>query len=99
VANKLGSAKGTIKVTFSKEVARQLKTTAPVYVETSKSAFAPNDIALSSGQGIVFRVTDAARIVVTQETEPVQAAPRDRPARRTFRRLRGVAQRKAQQKA
>jgi hypothetical protein len=94
MANKLGKATGKITVTFSKEVARRLKTTAPVYVEASKSAFAPNDIPLSSGQGIVFRVTETARIVVTQETEPAQATPGGRPGRRTFRRLRPLSQRK-----
>src|SRR5262245_4911524 len=66
MANKLGNATGTITVAFSSEVARRLKTTAAVFVETSKSAFSPNNVQLSSGQGLVFRVTDAARIVVTQ---------------------------------
>ena len=92
MVNKLGSATGTSSVTFSKEVARRLKATAPVYVDASKSAFAPKDIQLSSGQGLVFRVTDAARIVVTQESEPVQAAARDRRDARTFRRLRPLSQ-------
>ena len=95
MANKLGSAAGTITVTFSKEVARRLKATPPVYVEASKSAFAPKDIALSSGQGVVFRVTEAARIVVTQVSEPGETARRDRAARRTFRRLRPIAPQKA----
>jgi hypothetical protein len=95
MANKLGTARGKITVTFSREVARRLKATAPVFVDASKGAFAPNDIAVSSGQGIVFRVTDAARIVVTQETDPVQAESRGRPTRRTFRRLRPLSQRKA----
>jgi hypothetical protein len=94
MANKLGKATGKITVTFSKEVARRLKATAPVYVDASKSAFSPNDIPLSSGQGLVFRVTDAARVVVTQETDPAQAAPSGRPVRRTFRRLRPLSQRK-----
>lgn len=95
LVNKLGSAVGTITVTFSREVARRLKATAPVYVDASKSTFTPKNIPLSSGQGVVFRVTEAARIVVTQESEPAEAAPRERSARRTFRRLRPIAQRKA----
>ena len=94
MANKLGKATGKITVAFSREVARRLKMTAPVFVETSKSAFAPNDVHLSSGQGLVFRVTDSARIVVTQETEVTQPARGDGPARRTFRRLRPLSQRK-----
>jgi hypothetical protein len=94
MANKLGTASGKITVAFSREVARRLKATAPVFVEASKSAFAPKDIQLSSGQGLVFRVTDAARIVVTQATEVAQPARGDRPARRTFRRLRPLSQRK-----
>jgi hypothetical protein len=90
MANKLGSATGTITVTFSKEVARRLKATAPVYVETSKSAFNPNNVQLSSGQGVVFRVTEVARIVVTQESEPPQAVAAARKRTRTFRRIRAV---------
>ena len=93
MVNKLGSATGTITVTFSKDVARNLKTTTPIYVDASKSTFAPNDIQLSSGQGLVFRVTEAARIVVTQESDPPETRARDRKATRTFRRLRGIQQR------
>jgi hypothetical protein len=91
MVNKLGSATGTITVTISKEVARNLKATGPIYVDTSKSAFAPNDIQLSSGQGLVFRVTEAARVVVAQESEPPQS--RDRKAARTFHRLRPILSR------
>jgi len=90
MVNKLGSATGTITVTLSKEVARSLKATAPIYVDASKSAFAPKDIQLASGQGLVFRVTEAARIVVAQESEPAAVVARDRKAARTFRRLRGI---------
>jgi hypothetical protein len=90
MVNKLGSATGTITVALSKEVARNLKATAPIYVDASKSAFAPKDIQLASGQGLLFRVTEAARIVVAQESEPARVAARDRKATRTFRRLRGT---------
>jgi hypothetical protein len=88
MVNKFGSATGTITVKLSKEVARNLKATAPIYVDASKSAFSPSDIQLSAGQGLVFRVTEAARVVVTQESEP--AEPRDRKSARTFHRLRPI---------
>src|SRR5262249_43913921 len=67
IVNTLGTAKGTATVTFSKAVAARLKATAPVYVDATKSAFTPADVQLSSGQGLVFRVKETARITVTQE--------------------------------
>jgi hypothetical protein len=77
-------------VTLSKEVARSLKATAPIYVDASKSSFDPKDIQLASGQGLAFRVTEAARIVVAQESEPSVMVARDRKTAWTFRRLRGI---------
>jgi hypothetical protein len=85
MANKAGSATGTIAVSFSKEVAARLKATAPVYVDVSKGAFATKEVHLSSGQGLVFRIKDAARIVVQQETEPPQPRARATRARRFYR--------------
>jgi len=85
MANKAGSATGTIAVSFSKEVAARLKATAPVYVDVSKGAFATKEVHLSSGQGLVFRIKDAARIVVQQETEPPQPRARATTARRFYR--------------
>jgi hypothetical protein len=70
LANTAGTATGTVTVTFSKEVARKIKATTPVFADVSKSAFTPKDLQVSSGQGLVFRVQDAARIVVTQQTDP-----------------------------
>jgi len=70
LANTAGTATGSVTVTFSKEVARKIKQTTPVFADVSKSAFTPKDLQVSSGQGLVFRVQDAARIVVTQQTDP-----------------------------
>jgi hypothetical protein len=70
LANTAGTATGSVTVTFSKEVARKIKATTPVFADVSKSAFTPKDLQVSSGQGLVFRVQDAARIVVTQQTDP-----------------------------
>ena len=95
MVNKAASATGTITVTLSKEVLRNLKATAPVYVDASKGAFAPKDVQLSSAQGLVFRVKDAARIVVTQESEPPKARARGHARARTFHRLRPILPRKA----
>jgi hypothetical protein len=68
--NTAGTATGTVSVSFSKEVAAKIKTTPPVFCDVSKSAFTPKDLHLSSGQGLVFRITDAARVVITQQTDP-----------------------------
>jgi len=85
--NKAGTAKGTVKVSFSKEVAARVKTTAPVYADVTKSAFTPKDLQISSGQGLVFRVKETARIVVTQQadTAPHARARGHAAARRIYR--------------
>jgi hypothetical protein len=70
LANTAGTATGSVTVTFSKEVARKIKQTTPVFADVSKSAFTPKDLQVSSGQGLVFRVQDAARVVVTQQADP-----------------------------
>jgi hypothetical protein len=85
MANKAGSATGTIAVSFSKEVAARVKSTVPIYVDVSKGAFATKDVTLSSGQGLVFRIKDAARIVVQQQSEPPQALAKATAARRFYR--------------
>jgi hypothetical protein len=73
-----------------------VKTTTPIFVDASKSAFAPKAIAISAGQGLVFRVKDAARIVVTQQTDPAPAATKDAggPTARRFYRVPPVKPRK-----
>ncbi len=82
LANTAGTAAGTVTVSFSKEVARAIKQTTPVFADVSKTAFTPQDLQVSSGQGLVFRVQDAARIVVTQKTEPTPQVREARPATR-----------------
>jgi hypothetical protein len=88
LANTAGTATGTVTVTFSKEVARKIKQTTPVFCDVSKSAFTPKDLQVSSGQGLVFRVQDAARVVVTQQTDPAsQTRDTGRPATRRIYRV------------
>jgi hypothetical protein len=88
LANTAGTATGSVTVSFSKEVARRLKQTTPVYVDVSKSAFTPKDLQVASGQGLVFRVQDAARVVVTQKTDPTpQVRDAGRPTTRRIYRV------------
>jgi hypothetical protein len=93
--NKAGTAKGTVKVSFSKEVAARVKSTAPVYADVTKSAFTPKDLQISSGQGLVFRVKETARIVVTQQADATpQARARGHAAARRIYRVPQVPPRK-----
>ena len=88
LANTAGTATGTVTVTFSKEVAARIKQTTPVFADVSKAAFTPKDLQVSSGQGLVFRVQDAARVVVTQQTDPTpQTRDTGRPATRRIWRV------------
>jgi hypothetical protein len=88
LANIAGTAAGTVTVTFSKDVAARIKQTPPVFADVSKSAFTPKDLQISSGQGLVFRVQDAARIVVTQKTDPEpKVSDAARPASRRIYRV------------
>ena len=51
-----------------------LRTVAPVYVDATRTAFKPAQIAVHAGQGLVFRMKGAPRVVV--EKQVPQAAPR-----------------------
>jgi hypothetical protein len=51
-----------------------LRTVAPVYVDATRTAFKPARIAVHAGQGVVFRMKGAPRVVI--EKRAPQAAPR-----------------------
>lgn len=77
--NRLGGAKGTIDVSFSRADAKRLGSLQPVIV-TLKGAFAPEAIKLVATQGLVFRVEAEARIVISR-----QGRRDPEPARGPFR--------------
>jgi hypothetical protein len=83
MANRLGEARGRIDVSFSREIAKALKTLETQYVETWTDRFEPAALRVASTQGIVFRVRDAARIVVEREGRPERERPRPAPRRIT----------------
>lgn len=72
MTNRLGSARGRIEVSFSRESARQVKTLEPIYVGTWRDRFDPATVAAASTQGIVFRIHDAARVVVERDAETMR---------------------------
>jgi len=76
--NRLGRARGMIEVSMPEAAFQSLADLEPIAVEATRDAFAPPDVKASSGQGIVFRVVDAARIVIEQTQDP----PDDEPRRR-----------------
>jgi hypothetical protein len=79
--NQAGKATGQVSVSLDQSALRKLAVLDAVYVKTSPDAFDPHELHVVSGQGIVFRVEGAARIVIEQ-VEP----PRDNdvPSKRRF---------------
>jgi hypothetical protein len=78
VRNVLGDARGSLSVTFSAERARSIAAQQAQHVEAFADRFEPNEVALASGQGLVFRIHEPARIVVRRERPRHEDGPRGR---------------------
>jgi hypothetical protein len=68
-----------------------LRAVAPASIEATRQGFQPGQVSVHAGQGVVFRVRGASRIVITRR--PAAAAPRraaapGAPARRIRRHVR-----------
>lgn len=68
IENKLGSAKGSVTVEFTKGDIKRLHELKPIMVTAGKS-FDPQSFKLVSTQGLVFRIETDARIVITRKEE------------------------------
>jgi hypothetical protein len=79
VANQHGSARGTIGVSFRPEDAKKLRTLKTLYVEVAGGRLDPAEIKITSTQGLVFRVSETARIVIERQPEPKTSGPRKPP--------------------
>ncbi|SFJ46150.1 hypothetical protein SAMN04515648_4164 [Phyllobacterium sp. CL33Tsu] len=66
IENKLGSAKGSVTVEFSKGDAKRLSELKPVMVTAGKK-FDPENFKLIATQGLVFRIETDARIVISRK--------------------------------
>ncbi|MGM9427950.1 hypothetical protein [Hydrogenophaga sp. MI9] len=78
--NSLSGAKGGIAVSFDEEIARRIRSLETVYVDVQGKKFSSGKIALASTQGLVFRVKDPSRIVITREKP--EPTPRGKPGLR-----------------
>jgi hypothetical protein len=67
LVNAAGTAKTDIEVTFTPEDAKRLKSVEPLHVDVASTAFALATIRVISSQGLVFRVKDQARVVITRQ--------------------------------
>lgn len=90
IENKLGSAKGSIDVRFTRADVKRLSKLKPVTVTVGKS-FDPGHFKLISTQGLALRIESDARIVITRQekraTRPARSnAHLEMPA--AFRRFR-----------
>jgi hypothetical protein len=65
IENKLGSAKGSAEVRFTRADVKRLSELKPVTVSVGKS-FDPEHFKLISTQGLVYRIETDARIVITR---------------------------------
>jgi len=79
IENKLGSAKGSVEVEFTKGDVKRLSELKPVMVTAGKS-FDPDSFKLVSTQGLVFRIETDARIVISRKDKR-KAEPRGGPIR------------------
>lgn len=78
--NTVSGAKGSIAVAFDDAIAQRIRSLETQYVEANGKKFSTSKIALASTQGLVFRIMDAARIVITREGGPRPS--RDKPVLR-----------------
>lgn len=78
MSNSTGEATGTITVTFQHKGTAAFKAPDTQYIDASSARFAPQHVEVTATQGIVFRVQDAARIVIRAKGEP-SARPADTP--------------------
>ncbi len=67
LANKLGSATGDIQVNLPDDLHRRRAGLKTLEVSASQKKFDPTHIEVASTQGIVFRIKDAARIVIEKQ--------------------------------
>ena len=65
--NTQSGAKGGITVSFDEEIARRIRSLETVYVDAKGKKFSDKKIALASTQGLVFRIHEASRIVISRE--------------------------------
>jgi hypothetical protein len=70
IENKLGSAKGSAEVRFTRADVKRLSELKPITVEVSKS-FDPQHFKLISTQGLIYRIETDARIVITRREKRV----------------------------
>ncbi|MDE1996841.1 MAG: hypothetical protein KGI75_30360 [Rhizobiaceae bacterium] len=79
VENRLGSAKGSVEVSFTQADAKRLHELNPVTVTVGK-AFDPDHVKLISTQGLIFRIETEARIVISRQ-EKRKPEPKRGPVR------------------
>jgi hypothetical protein len=84
--NVIGTARGSLVVAFSAEHAPSIAAQPAQYIEVWGDRFEPNEVSLTSGQGLVFRAHDDARIVIRHERSHHDEEPRRRGAIRIERR-------------
>jgi hypothetical protein len=92
--NDAGKARGRIAVKLDTKAARHLANLGPVDVGVTRSAFSPAEVQTVSGQAIVFRIADAARIVIEQTGEPPDGKPSSRRRRFTLPRATPVKEKR-----
>ncbi len=64
INDRIGGGKGEITVSFSREDAKRLNALEPVSITVSPGKIDPSQINLTSTQGLIFRATGKARIVI-----------------------------------
>ncbi len=68
ISNTLGTAKGEIVVSLTSGAAKKIKTLKTSTISVGKKSIDPKRLELTSSQGLVFRITDSARILIKKKT-------------------------------
>jgi len=69
MVNTLGHGKGEIVVSLTPEIAKEIKSLETNYINVNQKGFDPNSIEMVSSQGLVFRISDSARILIEKQEE------------------------------
>lgn len=74
MVNTIGHGEGEIVVSLTPKMAKKIRSLETGYINVSQKGFDPEYIELTSSQGLVFRISDSARILI----EKKEVTPRKR---------------------
>jgi len=71
MVNTMGQGEGEIVVSLTPNMAKKVKNLETSYINVSPKGFDPDCMELTSSQGLVFRLTDSARVIIEKKDKVV----------------------------